>query len=93
VNSLADYQKQFVKAACKITKPGGTIVYSVCTYTTQECEQVVQFAERECGLRIVEQELFLASKGLGAPALSSNLCQRFHPHINDIGYFIAKFKL
>ena len=89
VNNLADYQKQFVKAATKVTKPGGTIVYSVCTYTTRECEEVVQFAEHECGLSVVEQKLFLGSKRLTPP---SNLCQRFHPHIDEIGYFIAKFQ-
>ena len=92
VNNLADYQKQFVKAASKVTKPGGTIVYSVCTYTTQECEQVVEFAEHECGLSVVEQKLILGSKGLVALTPSSNLCQRFHPHVDEIGYFIAKFQ-
>jgi predicted RNA-binding protein (TIGR00451 family) len=91
VNNLADYQKQFVKAASKITKPSGTIVYSVCTYTREECEEVVHFAERECGLKVVEQRLFLGSKGMTLTP-SSNLCQRFHPHIDEIGYFIAKFQ-
>jgi 16S rRNA (cytosine967-C5)-methyltransferase len=92
VNSLADYQKQFVKAASKITKPGGTIVYSVCTYTKQECEQVVEFAEHECGLNVVEQNLILGSKGITAVTPSAGRCQRFHPHVDEIGFFIAKFQ-
>jgi 16S rRNA (cytosine967-C5)-methyltransferase len=91
VNDLSNYQTQFVKAASKVTKPGGTIVYSVCTYTKQECEQVVQFAEHECGLRLVEQKPFVGSKCFGTLTPASNLCQRFHPHIDEIGYFIAKF--
>lgn len=37
VNALAEYQKQFLKAASKIVKPGGVIVHSVCTFTFQEC--------------------------------------------------------
>ncbi len=92
VQDLAEYQKQFIKAASKVVKPGGTIVYSVCTFTTQECERVVEFAERECSLRVVEQKPFVGSRGLSAFGASGSLCQRFHPHVDEIGYFIAKFK-
>lgn len=92
LKNLANYQKQFIKAASKVTRPGGTVVYSVCTYTTQECEQIVDFAEHECGFKVVEQNLYLAPKGLSEFGLSGQRCQRFHPHIDDIGYFIAKFE-
>jgi 16S rRNA (cytosine967-C5)-methyltransferase len=91
INHLADYQKQFIKTASKIVKPGGIIVYSVCTFTPQECEELVQFAEQECGLRAVMQEPFLGSHGLTEYGPAVSLCQRFHPHIHEIGYFIAKF--
>jgi predicted RNA-binding protein (TIGR00451 family) len=92
VNNLADYQKQFIKAGSKVTKPGGIIVYSVCTYTTQECERAVEFAEHECGLSVVEQKLFLGSRGLVALTPSTSRCQRFNPNVDEIGYFIAKFQ-
>jgi predicted RNA-binding protein (TIGR00451 family) len=92
VNNLANYQKQFIKAGSQVVRQGGTVVYSVCTYTTQECEQVVEFAERECGLTVVEQKPFLGSKALSKFASSGSLCQRFHPHADEIGYFIAKFE-
>lgn len=92
VNNLADYQKQFIKAGSKVTKPGGIIVYSVCTYTTQECERAVEFAEHECGLSVVEQKLFLGSKGLVALTPSASRCQRFNPNVDEIGYFIAKLQ-
>jgi len=91
INRLANYQKQFIKSASKIVKPGGVVVYSVCTFTPQECEQVVEFAVRECGLRLTEQNPFLGSHGLSSFEPNSSLCQRFHPHTNEIGYFIAKF--
>jgi 16S rRNA (cytosine967-C5)-methyltransferase len=92
VINLANYQKQFITAGSKVTRPGGIIVYSVCTYTKQECEQVVEFAEHECGLNVVQQALVLGSKGLAGLTPSSNRCQRFHPHLDEIGYFIAKFQ-
>lgn len=92
IKDLADYQKQFIKAASGITKPGGTIVYSVCTFTIEECEQNVEFAERECGLRVTRQIPFIGSKGLAEFGDSASLCQRFHPLTHEIGYFIAKFE-
>ena len=91
IRDLADYQKQFVKAASEITKPGGVIVYSVCTFTMEECEQVVDFAERECSLRVTGQTPFLGSTGLDV-GQSGSRCQRFHPHTHEIGYFIARFE-
>jgi 16S rRNA C967 or C1407 C5-methylase (RsmB/RsmF family) len=91
VDSLSNYQKQFLTSAKKITKPGGTIVYSVCTFTIQECEQIVDFAEHECGLKVVKQEPFVGSEGLSTLTSSGALCQRFHPQRDEIGYFIAKF--
>jgi 16S rRNA (cytosine967-C5)-methyltransferase len=92
VNDLTNYQKQFIKAGSKVIRPGGIIVYSVCTYTAQECEQVIDFAEHDCGLSLIEQTLLLGSKGLSEFGLSGHYCQRFHPHVHEIGYFIAKFE-
>lgn len=92
IENLASYQKQFIKAATPLTKPGGTIVYSVCTFTVQECEQIVDFAERECGLRTVSQTPMIGSAGMTAYSSQGSLCQRFHPILHEVGYFIAKFE-
>ena len=92
VHDLAEYQKQFIKAGSKVVKPGGVLVYSVCTFTTRECERAVEFAESECGLHVVEQKTFLGSKGLQHIIESAAKCQRFHAHVDEIGYFIAKFE-
>lgn len=89
VNNLAEYQKQFLKSAGELVKKGGTVVYSVCTYTLEECEGVVDFAEDECGLSLVQQTPFLAAEYVHP---RRSLCQRFHPVFNEIGYFIAKFE-
>lgn len=91
IENLAAYQKQFIKAASRIVKPGGTIVYSVCTFTIEECERIAEFATQECNLRLVPQEPLLGSPGLEATKVGA-LCQRFHPHTHEIGYFIAKFE-
>jgi predicted RNA-binding protein (TIGR00451 family) len=90
IEHLASYQKQFVKAASQIVKPNGVVVYSVCTFTIEECEKVAEFAVKECNLSLVEQTPRIGGPGFDLfPAAS--LCQRFHPNKHEIGYFIAKF--
>jgi 16S rRNA (cytosine967-C5)-methyltransferase len=89
--SLANYQKQFLKAASKMVKSGGIIVYSVCTMTVEECEEVARFAVEECGLKPDSQPLTLGSEGL--PGFKgSEFFQRFHPDLHGYGYFIARFR-
>jgi len=89
--ALAKYQKQFLKVASKIVKPGGVVVYSVCTTTFEECEAVVEFALENYGLTLERQELFYGEQGFKLYP-SAELTQRFHPHKHDAGYFIARFR-
>jgi len=90
IEHLAAYQRQFVKAASQIVKHKGIVVYSVCTFTLEECEKVVEFAVEKCDLNLVKQNLRLGAPGIGIFP-NSHLCQRFHPAKHEIGYFIAKF--
>jgi len=92
IEALARYQKQFLKAASKIVKPGGRIVYSVCTLTMQECEQNAQHASVACNLSIEEQAPMLGVHGIPVRGERTERCQRFHPHKNDAGYFIGAFQ-
>jgi len=87
VENLADYQKQFLTTASHITKKDGTIVYSVCTITKKECEDVVSFAEKELGLILEKQFPVLGENGFD----QEHLTQRFNPDTHETGYFIARF--
>jgi 16S rRNA C967 or C1407 C5-methylase (RsmB/RsmF family) len=87
VENSADYQRQFLTAASGITRKGGTVVYSVCTISKEECEDVAGFAEKELGLVLEEQTPFLAEAGFDP----DHLTQRFNPDIHETGYFIARF--
>ena len=89
--ALAEYQKQFLKVASKIVKPEGTVVYSVCTTTFEECEMAVKFALDNCRLTLERQELFFGEEGFKLYP-SAELTQRFHPHKHEAGYFIARFR-
>ncbi|MFH0848339.1 MAG: PUA domain-containing protein [archaeon] len=88
IHALSQYQRQFLKVASRVLRDGGTVVYSVCTMTLQECEEIVEFAAEQCDLQPEEQGIFIGSRGLNVVA-TSDLLQRFHPHIHDFGYFIA----
>jgi 16S rRNA (cytosine967-C5)-methyltransferase len=92
IEALARYQQQFLAAASKIVKPGGRVVYSVCTLSLQECEQNALFGRDTCGLSIQTQSPTIGYPGIHADDAPTELCQRFHPHKNDSGYFIAAFQ-
>jgi methyltransferase NSUN6 len=87
VRNSADYQKQFLTTASRITKKGGTIVYSVCTITKEECEKVAGFGQEELGLILEEQVPFIGETGSDP----GHLTQRFNPDSHETGYFIARF--
>ena len=86
VANLAAYQKQFLRAAASIVKEGGTVVYSVCTITSEECEEMVKFAENGLGLVETEQDPMV-----GRVRHLCEIGQRFDPEYDGVGYFIAKF--
>ncbi|MGQ9543409.1 MAG: PUA domain-containing protein [Candidatus Bathyarchaeia archaeon] len=90
IRSLADYQKQFLRAASMMVKDGGTIVYSVCTVTREECEEVVRFGVDALGLEVAEQNPHIGEGGLKYFGDDAELLQRFSPHKNGLGYFIAR---
>ncbi|MGC8936742.1 MAG: RsmB/NOP family class I SAM-dependent RNA methyltransferase, partial [Candidatus Methanomethylicaceae archaeon] len=89
VKGCAEYQKQFMRVASKITKKGGVIVYSTCTLTLEENEEVVMFALNELGLELEDQSIRIGEGGF-LDGLGKT--QRFSPDILEMpGYFIAKF--
>jgi 16S rRNA (cytosine967-C5)-methyltransferase len=87
VRNLSSYQRQFLTAAAGVVKKGGTVVYSVCTVTREECEDVVGFAEEKLQLETVEALPLIGRRGLDAEGLT----QRFDPELDGSGYFIARF--
>lgn len=91
VLNSANYQLQFLRSATKILKKGGTLVYSTCTVTAEENEEVIEkFIEEERCVEPVPIETTRGSRGIRS-AKHSYAYLRFHPHEhNTVGYFIAK---
>ncbi|MEM1538735.1 MAG: RsmB/NOP family class I SAM-dependent RNA methyltransferase [Candidatus Nezhaarchaeales archaeon] len=92
IKAAAEYQKQFLKAAYELVKPNGVIVYSTCTLTPQENEEVIRYFLTSFKVELEEQPLTLGCKGLLGEAWSGKL-QRFYPDLHDTpGYFIARLR-
>jgi 16S rRNA C967 or C1407 C5-methylase (RsmB/RsmF family) len=91
VLGCAEYQRQFLRVAGTIVKRGGTIVYSTCTLTLEENEDIAKFAMEELGLELEDQGIRIGEPGFGVEIYRK--AQRFSPDVLEMpGYFIAKFR-
>lgn len=80
-------QKEILSCAVDMLKPGGMIVYSTCTFSIKENEEVIQAAlHRHSDLHLVpipKQPGFLSGVGMEE-------CVRLYPHkIKGEGHFVA----
>ncbi len=95
VHSLAQYQKGIMHAVSHLLKPGGRLVYSTCTLSTEENESVIEFAVQRLGLKVEKRPFQCGSPGLSKHCLSFDPDDvlRFHPHVHGTsGFFIASLR-
>lgn len=89
-----DRQKEILSHAVETLLPGGYLIYSTCTYSVEENEEIVQWMMEQFHLeQVTVPEKII---GVTAPSLNagiSSCCRRFYPHISDgEGQFMAYLK-
>lgn len=84
---LAALQKSILSRAAALVRPGGRLVYAVCSVLREEAEEVVAGAE-ELGLRAAPFDAAIPARVAPAGATSFRLLP--HEHGTD-GYFVASF--
>ena len=100
---LPDLQKKLLLAAVDsvdhASKTGGYIVYSTCSVTVEENEQVVQYVlTKRPNVKLVETGLVFGVPGKTAYRgkifdKSMAMTRRYYPHTYNVdGFFVSKFK-
>lgn len=87
VKECALIQRQLIDIAMTLLKPGGTLMYSTCTYAPEEDEETIRYAlsHHKCHLVPLEK-----SHGL-MPGINMEEAIRCYPHLyQGEGHFIAK---
>lgn len=88
---LSTLQKRILRRAASYLKPGGTLVYSTCTLTREENEEVVEdFLDREKNWALESVEGYLPKE---ARALTRGKYFLALPHKHDTdGFFAARLR-
>ena len=100
VHSVAAVQKGILSRAVQATKPGGTVVYSTCTFAPEENEAVVDHVLETEDCKIVDFDCPLDSvSGVtewedDSYDSSVEATHRIYPHLNDTGgFYCAKLEV
>ena len=82
---LPELQRELLQVAAERVKPGGTILYSVCTINAEECEDVVDAS----GLEVAPIEEWAQFRHRRRPEFLQTL-----PHVHRTsGFFVARLRV
>lgn len=92
VPRLASLQREILAGVAPLVRPGGTLVYAVCTLTREENEDVIA-ALCAAAPRFAVDDLSRDARGRVRDAVGSDGFLRTLPHRDDLdGFFVARLR-
>ena len=98
IGKFSRQQKKFISFAIKLLKVNGTLVYSTCTHSPEENEEVVSFALENFPLKLEALSLPLKCrpgiKNWNNKIFNSQIsrtCRIYPQDSNSEGFFVSKF--
>lgn len=91
IAALAALQKEMLKAALDVLKPGGSLVYSTCTNEPEETDEVItQILSGQPGIAVEDVNPYLPPPWQGSAGTPGI---HLYPHLHGVdGFFISKLK-
>jgi ribosomal RNA methyltransferase Nop2 len=102
IQRVAHLQKELLRSAIDCvdanSSTGGIIVYSTCSISVEENEQVIQYILEKRFVKVIETGLEVGKPGLTRymerrfhPSIANT--RRFYPHVHNMdGFYVAKLK-
>ena len=98
LQTCSHLQKELILAAIDMLKPEGMLVYSTCSVTIEENEDVVAYALNKRHVQLVNTDLTFGVDGFVrcrekryVPEMK--ICKRYYPHVHNMdGFFVAKLR-
>ena len=89
-------QEALLRRAIELTRPGGTVLYSTCTFAPEENEAVVDSVLRDCPVDLLSPKLAVPTapgltefEGLRFDARLENAVRIYPHHLDSGGLFLA----
>ncbi|MGL6260470.1 16S rRNA (cytosine(1407)-C(5))-methyltransferase RsmF [Vibrio sp. WXL210] len=92
IHAISDTQKQLIESAFHALKPGGELVYSTCTLSHEENQQVCQHLLDTFGDSVTTLTLETLFPGAEKVLTEEGYLHVFPQVYDSEGFFIAKFK-
>ncbi len=92
VNSMSELQKQLIDSAFKALKPGGTLVYSTCTLSREENQDVCQYLLDKYSQHVSIYNLDSLFPGSNKAATEEGYLHVYPQIFDSEGFFVACFQ-